>query len=119
MALGGPYAVRAYPVGEGYSDEGYVATLEARLLLPNFTEQQLGQMHLIGFGDIGRGTINKDPWTNDDNHRTLSGAGVGFSWADYNNFMLNASYAFKLGDEEATAAPDASGRFWIQLVKYF
>lgn len=119
LALGGPYAVRAYPVGEGYSDEGYIATLEARLLLPKFSERQLGQMHLIGFGDIGRGTINKDPWTNDDNHRTLSGAGVGFSWADYNNFMVNMSYAFKLGNEEATAAPDASGRFWIQLVKYF
>ena len=119
LALGGPYAVRAYPVGEGYSDEGYVATLEARLLLPKFSERQLGQMHLIGFGDIGRGTINKDPWTNDDNHRTLSGAGIGFIWADYNNFMVNMSYAFKVGNEEATAAPDASGRFWIQLVKYF
>ena len=34
MDLGGPYGVRAYPVGEGYSDEGYVAHLEARLLVP-------------------------------------------------------------------------------------
>ena len=119
MALGGPYAVRAYPVGEGYSDEGYVATLEARLLLPKFSERQLGQMHLIGFADTGRGTINKDPWTDEENHRTLSGAGIGFTWADYNNFMMNMSYAFKLGNEDATAAPDASGQFWIQLVKYF
>ncbi|MCX5875181.1 MAG: ShlB/FhaC/HecB family hemolysin secretion/activation protein [Deltaproteobacteria bacterium] len=119
MALGGPDAVRAYPVGEGYSDEGYVATLEARLLLSKFSERQLGQIHLIGFADTGRGTINKDPWTNDDNHRTLSGAGIGFTWADYNNFLVNMSYAFKLGNEDATAAPDASGQFWIQLVKYF
>jgi hemolysin activation/secretion protein len=44
MGLGGPYAVRAYPVGEAYSDEGYVATLEARLLLPKFSERMPGQM---------------------------------------------------------------------------
>jgi len=119
MALGGPYSVRAYPVGEGYSDEGYVATLEARLRLPKFSERQPGQMYLIGFADTGRGTINEDPWTDEENHRTLSGAGIGFTWVDYNNFMVNMSYAFKLGNEDATAAPDASGQFWIQLVKYF
>ncbi|MBW6521775.1 MAG: ShlB/FhaC/HecB family hemolysin secretion/activation protein [Desulfoarculaceae bacterium] len=119
MALGGPYAVRSYPVGEGYSDEAYVATLEARLLLPKFSERMPGQMHLIGFADTGTGTINKDPWTDEDNHRTLSGAGVGFTWADYNNFMVNVSYAHKLGNEKATAAPDASGQIWLQAVKYF
>jgi hemolysin activation/secretion protein len=118
MALGGPYAVRAYPVGEGYSDEAYVATLEARLLLPTW-ESMPGQMHLIGFADIGTGTINKDPWTDEDNHRTLSGAGVGLTWSDYNNFMVSVCYAHKLGNEEATAAPDASGQIWLQAVKYF
>ncbi len=33
--------------------------------------------------------------------------------------MVRAYYAFKLGDEAATSAPDASGRFWLQAVKYF
>ena len=55
MGLGGMYAVRAYPVGEAYADEGYVATLEARLLLPKFSERMPGQMHLIGFVDTGSG----------------------------------------------------------------
>ncbi len=119
MALGGPYAVRSYPVGEGYSDEGYVATLEARLLLPTFWETMPGQMHLIGFADTGTGTINKDPWTDGDNHRTLSGAGIGLNWSEYNNFMVNVCYAHKLGNEVATAAPDASGQIWLQAVKYF
>jgi hemolysin activation/secretion protein len=119
MALGGPYAVRAYPVGEGYSDDAYVATLEARLLLPTAWESMSGQMHLIGFADTGTGTINKDPWMDGDNHRTLSGAGVGLTWAEYNNFMVSVCYAHKLGNEVATAAPDASGQFWLQAVKYF
>ena len=119
MGLGGPYAVRAYPVGEAYSDEGYVATLEARLLLPKFSERMPGQMHLVGFADTGTVTRYKNPWTAGENRRTLSGAGVGLTWADYNNFVVNAYWAHKLGNAEATYAPDKSGRFWIQIVKYF
>jgi hemolysin activation/secretion protein len=120
MELGGMYAVRAYPEGETYADEGYVLTLEARLQLPKFSERLPGQMQLIGFVDTGSVTVNKNPWSGaGPNNRTLSGAGVGFNWSDPNNFMVRAYYAFKLGDEVATSAPDASGRFWIQLVKYF
>ncbi len=119
MGLGGPYAVRAYPVGEAYSDEGFVVTLEARLLLPKFSAGMPGQMHLVGFVDSGSVTHNKNPWAGDDNHRTLSGAGVGLTWADYNNFVVNAYWAQKLGSEAATSAPDKNGRFWIQVVKFF
>ncbi|CAK0781378.1 Peptide transporter [Gammaproteobacteria bacterium] len=119
MGLGGAYAVRAYPLGEGYVDRGYVATLEARLLLPKFSRSLAGQMHLVGFADIGMGILNEKPWTSEQNRRTLSGAGIGLTWADYNNFVVNAYWAHKLGNEVATSAPDRSNRFWIQLVKYF
>lgn len=119
MGLGGMNAVRAYPEGEAYADEGYVVTLEARMRLPKPSQHMPGQMQLVGFVDTGRVTINKNPWGPGDNHRTLSGAGIGLNWSDYNNFMVRASYAFKLGDEAATSAPDKSGRFWIQAVKYF
>lgn len=120
MELGGMYAVRAYPEGETYADEGYVLTLEARLQLPKFSERLPGQMQLIAFVDTGSVSINKNPWPGaGPNNRTLSGAGVGLNWSDPNNFMVRAYYAFKLGNEVATSAPDASGRFWIQAVKYF
>jgi hemolysin activation/secretion protein len=119
MELGGMYAVRAYPEGEAYADEGYVLTAEARMKLPKFFERIPGQMQLIGFVDTGTVNVNKNPWTDEPNSRTLSGAGVGFNWMDYNNFSVRAYYAFKLGNEVATSAPDSSGRFWIQLVKYF
>ena len=39
--------------------------------------------------------------------------------SDPGNFMLRAYYARKLGSEMAISAPDKSGRFWIQGVKYF
>ena len=119
MELGGMYAVRAYPEGEAYGDQGFVATLEPRYLLPRFNERLPGQMHLIGFVDVGYVNINKDPWTTETNNRTLSGAGVGFTWMDYNNFSLKTYLAFKLGNEAATSAPDKSARLWIQVVKYF
>ncbi|MDB5931985.1 MAG: Polypeptide-transport-associated domain protein ShlB-type [Polaromonas sp.] len=119
MELGGMNGVRAYPEGEAYADQGYLLTLEARMLLPKFSEQMPGQMQLVGFIDTGRVTLNKNPWTTGDNQRTLSGAGVGLNWSAANNFVIRTSYARKLGSGTATSAPDKSGRFWIQAVKYF
>jgi hemolysin activation/secretion protein len=119
MELGGMYAVRAYPEGEAFADEGYVLSLEARLQLNRFSGTLPGQVQLIGFLDTGSVTVNKNPWGPGSNQRTLRGAGVGINWSETNNFMVRAYYAFKVGDEAATSGPDASGRFWIQAVKYF
>lgn len=119
LALGGMYGVRAYPVGEAYADEGYLATVEARFLLARLSEHMVGQMHFVVFADTGTVTINKDPWFVGDNRRTLSGAGVGLTWTDPGNFAIRTYYAHKIGNEVATSAPDKSGRFWIQAVKYF
>ena len=119
MELGGMNAVRAYPEGEAFGDEGFVATVEARWDLPKFSGAIPGQMQLVAFVDAGSVTQNKRPWTSDDNHRTLSGAGVGAVWSEPGNFMVRAYYAHKLGSGAALSAPDRSGRFWIQAVKYF
>ncbi len=120
MELGGMYGVRAYPEGEAYADEGYIATLEGRMLLPKFYERMPGQMHLIGFADYGHVTLNHNTWlTGQDNNRTLSAAGVGLNWEDYNNFSVKMYWAHRLGSEVPISAPDGPSRFWIQLVKYF
>jgi hemolysin activation/secretion protein len=76
-------------------------------------------MQLIGFVDTGTVSLNKNQWAAGDNKRTLSGAGIGLSWADNNNFVVRTYYAHKLGGAVATSAPDKGGRFWIQAVKYF
>jgi hemolysin activation/secretion protein len=49
----------------------------------------------------------------------LSGAGLGAYWTKARDFSIKAFYAWKLGSEDALSAPDKSGRFWIQAVKYF
>ena len=118
MSLGGMDGVRAYPQGEGFGDQGYLVNLEARLLLPK-AEKLPGSVHLIGFVDGGSITINKNPWAAGLNQRSLGAYGVGVTWGDPGNFLLRTYYARKLGNDAATSAPDKSGRFWIQGVKYF
>lgn len=119
LGLGGLYGVRSYPVGEGYGDEGYIANLEARLLLPKFWDTAPGQFHLIGFVDTGTVRINKNQFAAGNNSRTLSGAGVGLSWSAYNDFMLSMYWAHTLGSERTLSEPHASSRFWIRGVKFF
>ncbi len=119
MELGGMHAVRAYPEGEAYADQGYVLSLEARLLLKPFSPAQRGQVQLLAFVDSGTVKRDKNPWTSGPNSRTLSGAGIGAIWSEEGNYMVRAYYARKLGSELATSAPDRSGRFWVQAVKYF
>lgn len=119
MGLGGMYGVRAYPEGEAYGDQGYLVTLEARMMLAKFSEQMAGTVQLVAFADSGTVTTNRNRWAAGSNTRTLSGAGVGVNWTDPGNFAARAYYARKLGNEFATSAPDRSGRFWLQVVKYF
>ena len=119
FVLGGMDGVRAYPQGEAIGDEGLIASLEARLLLARFSDRIPGQLHLLGFVDAGRVTLDKDPWFAGDNHRSLSSAGVGMVWSEPGDFSVRTYYAWKLGSENALSAPDKSGRFWIQAVKYF
>ena len=119
MELGGAYGVRAYPEGEAYGDEGYLLSAEARLLLAGLSEPLGGQVHAIAFVDYGHMTIDKNPWVARDNHRTLSAAGVGLTWANRQGFAAQVSYAFKLGNERALSAPDRSGRVWVHVSKFF
>jgi hemolysin activation/secretion protein len=94
-------------------------TVEARLKLPKMTERLPGQLQLVGFADTGTVSLNQNYWAIGQNNRTLSGAGVGINWVNYNDFVVKLAYAFKLGSEQANSAPDESGRFWVQAVKYF
>jgi len=118
MELGGAYGVRAYPEGEAYGDEGYIATAEARLLLPPPPRDLPGRVQLIGFFDTGAVRLANDPWFAGKDSATRSGAGIGLNWADNNNFQVRTSYAFRLG-APATSGPDSGGQFWIEAVKFF
>ena len=119
MELGGAYAVRAYPEGEAYGDQGYVATVEARLQLDQFVPQRAGHFQLFAFIDAGAVDYAKDAWFAGSNHAKRSAYGGGVSWAAPEGFFLKGTYARKLGSADATSAPDRSGRFWFQISKTF
>jgi hemolysin activation/secretion protein len=116
MELGGAYAVRAYPEGEAYGDQGYVATAEARLALPQIVP---GALQLFGFVDVGEVDYVKHPYFDGSNHAKRSAYGAGMTWSAPYDFTVRATYARKLGDADATSAPDKSGRAWFQVSKTF
>jgi hemolysin activation/secretion protein len=119
MELGGAYAVRAYAEGAIYADDGYVATIEARLLLPPMPAPLPGRVQLFGFIDTAQASANHSPWFPGPNRESVSGGGVGLNWTAFNNFVVKATYAHILGDAEGVPGPIASSRGWIQLVKLF
>lgn len=119
MQLGGAYGVRAYPEGEAYGDQGYIATLEGRLMLGQWTGSLPGRLQLIGFADVDEVRFAHEPWFAGPNHTTRSGAGAGLSWAGPDGFVARTSYATKLASQPVTSGPDKSGRFWFQVTKLF
>ena len=120
FSLGGGTGVRAYPAGEASGDLGAILTLETRTNISGWIDRLPGQLQLIGFVDMGSVSINRFPWdATSANSRELRGAGLGLNWIGPGNMFLKAYWAFKLGDAVATSAPDASSRFWLQILKAF
>ncbi len=119
MELGGAYGVRAYPEGEAYGDQGYVATLEARLDLKPWTGALPGRFQLIGFVDGGEVDFAHDPWFTGPNQARRSGGGIGVNWFGGDDLVVRASYARRFDDQVSTSGPDERGRAWVQIVKLF
>jgi hemolysin activation/secretion protein len=119
FSLGGPNGVRAFPVGEATADEGAIATVEGRYIVPNFKIFG-GDFTVLGFYDHGWAVINKTPLaTDNENDRTLAGYGLGVSAGQDGNFILRASMAWVshgvAESDKATRVP----RVWVQAVKWF
>jgi len=114
LQIGGPSGVRAYPVGEAPSDEGYIFTGEFRWNMPT------PKFQMAAFYDNGKAKLNKSPWAGAGvNERDLSGAGLGLIWNRANDYSIRLDYAWKISSDPATADNDKNGRLWLQGVKYF
>jgi hemolysin activation/secretion protein len=120
MSLGGPNAVRAYPVGEDTGDSGTVVQSELRYIFPNFKIVG-GDLTLMTFFDYGAVKVNQNPLPTDtNNYRSISGYGVGFSVGKEGDFILRASFARKGSSDEPQADPlNRDPRIWVQAVKWF
>lgn len=98
IILGGPNGVRAYPVGEGIGDQGWIANLDlSRPFAPSLTG------HL--FYDAGTVMLNHSLWANWNaanpnlpNIYTLMGVGAGIDWRINSVCLFTASIANPLGN---------------------
>lgn len=113
--LGGPHGVRAYPVGEGNGDEGYLVQLEARY--------RIGMAEPYLFYDAGRVRINADngrlvaPLA--DNSRSIAGLGLGVRYAS-GNLGLDAALAWRThGGKPQSDTRDTNPHGWVSLVWRF
>ena len=94
--LGGPYAVRAYPVAQGGGSQGGIGTIELR---QQFPERIIGSV----FYDVGLVQQYKNTYpgwqgsSNANNTYSLQGAGFGVKW-EWEGWNLGAMVAWKIGN---------------------
>ena len=107
FGLGGPNGVRAYPVGEGYGDRGWLGQIELRCALGAFSP--------YAFYDAGGMTVNADPWEAGENHRSLAGGGVGVR-LERGGLSLGAATAWRAsGGHPQSDTRDDPPRFWMNV----
>jgi hemolysin activation/secretion protein len=117
ISLGGPNEVRAYPVGEGSGDQGYVGSVEARYSNPAWRLAG-ASTNVSAFYDMGHSMINKNPLTANKNTRSIAGAGLGFTVVG-NSFNIRASIAWRTATEKPLSGPDKAPRLWLSASKAF
>jgi len=116
LILGGPDAVRAYPAGELYADEGNLARLELRQGFILFRDWQTT---LSAFGDWAHARINREPLPGDPrNTRSLAGYGVGAHQAVGRDLGVQLWIAWRDGPPAVSEA-DRSPRGWFSVVWNF
>ena len=94
--MGGPYAIRAYPVAQGGGSQGGIGTIELRQQFPD---------RIIGSVFFDAGVVQQyknlyNDWqgqTNANNTYSLMGAGLGLKW-DWEGWNLGAMVAWKVGN---------------------
>lgn len=114
MQLGGPSGIRAYPMGEGLGDDGWLANAEMRTSLGKLAG---ADVTLFGFVDAGGVKQYKQTWHgallgSRPNSYTLAGAGVGMrlSYDDKGGISLTVANKLGTNPNKTTNNTDADGR---------
>ena len=105
FVLGGPTGVRAYPVGEGSGDKGWLAQVELRYAM--------GAFNPYAFYDAGSVKVNVNPWAAGTNNRSISGGGVGMRY-QAGSVSLDLALAWRNeGGKPLSDTKDNNPRAWI------
>jgi hemolysin activation/secretion protein len=130
LYLGGSNGVRAYPVGEGAGDSGYIINTDIRYDIP--LKSGWGNLQVGGFFDAGYITLNTDPTVvtldsaTNRNDYWLQGAGLGLGYKRSSRFTLNCMWAHVIGENpgRSIAGNNVDGhsdksRYWLQSILFF
>ena len=122
FVLGGPFAVRAYPVGEAAADAGWLLSLA----LGWRASEELAASFFVDTGGV---TLNKNIWANWNaanprlpNRYQFSGAGIGLDWRFASQGVASFVIARPLGSNPGRDANDRNvdggsngTRGWISI----
>lgn len=117
FSLGGPNAVRAFPVSEASGDMGFVYTGEFRYLIGSLGPIP-GSIQLATFLDHGHAVIHDNPVAS-DNTRNLTGLGFGISWFEPKGFSLRTSIAWRTSGDATGRSETTDPTIYFQAVKRF
>jgi len=128
--LGGPYGIRAYPVGEASGDAGWLTNLELRYDLPGATA--LGQWQLVTFYDAGQITLHHDTrnlpisTATGKNSYGLAGWGVGVSLRQGQRYRVALTWSGTLASNPGRSVQGKNvdnhadnSRLWLQALVRF
>lgn len=112
LGIGGYAGVRAYPLGEGTGDEGWLGQAELRY--------DAGSFAPFIFVDAGSAKINHSPWdAASDKTRSISGAGVGVR-ASYEKWSGDLTVASPLnGGAPQSDSRDPAVRVLLSATRSF
>ena len=112
--LGGYYGVRAYPMGEGTGDRGYLGQFELRYAVSQ-------ELTPFVFYDAGYSKLNARPWSvaNSNATRAISGQGVGVR-SVYDQWHIDMTLAAQGHGGAATSdSENRNPRFFFMVSRSF
>lgn len=112
LNIGGAGTVRAYANSELLADNGVIVNLEWRIALSS-------ELTLFPYYDYGHGSVVNRVATDDDDARTISGPGIGLTWARIGNFFITTSVAWRGVGEPLSEGSSHEPRWLWQLQKNF
>jgi len=112
LNIGGAGTVRAFANSELLADNGVVANIEWRIALSS-------ELTLFPYYDYGHGGVVTRVATDDDKARTISGPGLGLTWARVGNFFITTSVAWRGVGEPLSEGSSKEPRWLWQMQKNF
>jgi hemolysin activation/secretion protein len=118
MGVGGASSVRGYKGGAVSGDSGYFGSIQWNHQLGT---RLGGSVTGSVYYDSASVTINHTPWVGltSDNKATLSGAGVGLSWANAKQVSVSLNVAGPVGPSSSLVTDAPEMRLWLQVSKSF